>query len=439
MISDLGVSALEGEIRSYLDSSASPLHVFRIINLGPGHTWNFEVSMHYGADFRLSFVAPIEIDVATLLNGSYPEISSASAIQIDDDTITSGHSGLGILQVASSITIPKGAKVGINNILRPILHPEWQDAEQIQRFLQDATWLGSSLYSSHHATYTITVLGTQVLSFSPKVHKLVGELPDVRVAAGDHVLVVKPDRKKKGFSVRHPIFGGLELANVISSISSALRASGISGGTLEIPVTWPIRSGTCARVYFYERMDTLFAEMRVAINASHKIREAALATATMKMREEASRLNMRIAEISAADLIYVGETLIGTVPRSEQGAVAVWHKLEALGAVPFQKFVSMGWAGADGIDAIADFQESAAVPVSTNAPVEYEYEYGNFLKHRHPHEHVKLVACWSLGGNPEQLGLVSGGEPWLYRSVGPKHNFPVAVMQHMPTITVRKR
>jgi len=154
----------------------------------------------------------------------------------------------------------------------------------------------------------------------------------------------------------------------------------------------------------------------------------------MELEAAAARLNKRKYDVGCADRVLLGAKKIGTVPTSEAGTVALIHKIEALEGFPVEHFVSRGWAGVDGVDAIGDFQIDSMHAMEHQVAIEYEYHFSSFLKHEHPHEHVGLVVCWDV----DRTDLVKTDQPWLYYLDDGKHRIPVLAVKDFPKIHIKK-
>ena len=65
-----------------------------------------------------------------------------------------------------------------------------------------------------------------------------------------------------------------------------------------------------------------------------------------------------------------------------------------------------------GIDCIAKYKITQDEVIRT-LPVEFEYQYKNFILHGHPTNHCEIVICWDLGMSPDNQDLENTDFNWL--------------------------
>ncbi len=121
-------------------------------------------------------------------------------------------------------------------------------------------------------------------------------------------------------------------------------------------------------------------------------------------------------------------------PTNENQAVALFFKLEALGALPFYCTV-LEYTPKPGIDAIGHFRMSSDAITEQFAPIEFEYEFQSFVTHGHPQGSTKLVVCWAADRGPTEL-LSPSEQPWLMYHTAKGARIPVVVMRHLPNIEI---
>ena len=83
-------------------------------------------------------------------------------------------------------------------------------------------------------------------------------------------------------------------------------------------------------------------------------------------------------------------------PENENDVLCILWKLEALGALPFSKFQTLGHAGS-GPDLIIHFQEDAQSNPERYTSIEVENRFYNYKAHGHKPAQYPRVICWDIG------------------------------------------
>jgi hypothetical protein len=82
-------------------------------------------------------------------------------------------------------------------------------------------------------------------------------------------------------------------------------------------------------------------------------------------------------------------------PENESEVNALIWKLEALGALPFHKFQSLGYMGAiRGPDLLVNFQEDRDSEPLRSAAIEVENNFYSYTAHKHHPSQYPKVICW---------------------------------------------
>jgi len=122
-------------------------------------------------------------------------------------------------------------------------------------------------------------------------------------------------------------------------------------------------------------------------------------------------------------------------PRNEAEATAILWKLESLGALPFEKFQTVGYPGSSrNPDLFVNFQEEAGMePLSAAL-----FEAGNtFRSYKHsdelPAQQPKVI-CWDLGSRTKRLNETDKKYKFTVDADGPQ--VPVYVMKLMDGLSV---
>lgn len=92
--------------------------------------------------------------------------------------------------------------------------------------------------------------------------------------------------------------------------------------------------------------------------------------------------------------------ILAREPENENDVLCLLWKLEALGALPFKKFQTLGHAGY-GPDLIVHFQEDAYSNPDRYTSIEVENRFYNYKPHGHKPSQYPRVICWDLGSTPK--------------------------------------
>ena len=91
---------------------------------------------------------------------------------------------------------------------------------------------------------------------------------------------------------------------------------------------------------------------------------------------------------------------LARVPENENDTLAILWKLEALDALPFKTFETLGHAG-KGPDLIVHFQEDEQSSPDRYTTVEAESKFYNYKAHGHTPSLYPRVICWDIGPTPK--------------------------------------
>ncbi|MBA7611099.1 hypothetical protein ES703_18315 [subsurface metagenome] len=92
--------------------------------------------------------------------------------------------------------------------------------------------------------------------------------------------------------------------------------------------------------------------------------------------------------------------ILSREPENENDVLCILWKLEALGALPFRKFQTLGHAGS-GPDLIVHFQEDAQSNSDRYTSIEVENKFYNYKVHGHKPSQYPRVICWEIGKTPK--------------------------------------
>lgn len=92
--------------------------------------------------------------------------------------------------------------------------------------------------------------------------------------------------------------------------------------------------------------------------------------------------------------------LISREPENENDVLYILWKLEALNALPFKRFQTLGHAGT-GPDLIVHFQEDEQSNPDRYTSIEVENKFYNYTIHGHKPAQYPRVICWDIGETPK--------------------------------------
>jgi len=124
-------------------------------------------------------------------------------------------------------------------------------------------------------------------------------------------------------------------------------------------------------------------------------------------------------------------------PRNEQDVNALIWKLEALEALPFEKFKTLAYIGAaKGPDILAKFQEEKGSEPSPAAVVEIENNFYNYKYHGHTPSQYPKVICWDIPSSGRKAKLNKTGKRFKYTQTEADFQVHVFVLKLMDGIRV---
>ncbi len=158
-------------------------------------------------------------------------------------------------------------------------------------------------------------------------------------------------------------------------------------------------------------------------------------------RNKATAVRKRQSALSKPDQEYAcieidGEVkVIHRVPdNSEMHTLCVFWKLEALGKLPFENFITWEHTKKDGIDVIASFQIDDESSLENFVPVEFEATFENFINHGHNPKQTKCIVCWEISN---KAGLRKINDYLYYYDIDGR-SIPVYEIISFPDIRICK-
>ena len=101
-----------------------------------------------------------------------------------------------------------------------------------------------------------------------------------------------------------------------------------------------------------------------------------------------------------------GPIILIREPKYEEEVNALIWKLEALGALPFERFNTLAYVGASkGPDLLANFQEEKSSELQLATVIEIEHNFYNYKTHGHRPTQYPKVICWDAPQSGRKIKL----------------------------------
>lgn len=127
-------------------------------------------------------------------------------------------------------------------------------------------------------------------------------------------------------------------------------------------------------------------------------------------------------------------------PQSEMEVNALLWKLEALGALPFEKFKTLAYIGAaKGPDLLVNFQEDKSSAPYPATIVEVERNFYNYKVHGHTPPQYPKVVCWDVPASGRKAKIDSTKKPYKFVLQGEEYIVHIFALRHMDNIKVMTR
>ncbi|HWY11188.1 MAG TPA: hypothetical protein VN026_07685 [Bacteroidia bacterium] len=120
--------------------------------------------------------------------------------------------------------------------------------------------------------------------------------------------------------------------------------------------------------------------------------------------------------------------------RAEQDTLALFWKLEALGLLPFAKFITLEHTAHSGIDVIATYLIDEQSAIKQFESIEFEYAFSNFIKHGHNPKQTSMIICWVVD-KPRELQKVN---EYFYRYNVDELSIPVYEIKNFPGLIIKR-
>uniref|UniRef100_UPI003D8D0512 hypothetical protein n=1 Tax=Gordonia sp. B7-2 TaxID=3420932 RepID=UPI003D8D0512 len=423
------------DLQTYLRVHGVHLGVLRVINAAPGSKWRIDLSFIDDA-IEVAVYPPDGVKVGELIDGRFPELMWGDTLELEGENERVCIDPQNLSVILREHAESSGQRIIIGNYGRDrSLSPSFARRTEIIRYLERRTWLGGTRYRATSGRLKLRVL-TEKREFAPA--SLQDEVQVVReytqyLTVDNTKMSIHFTNERSAIDVRVDKIGQLVDQTVFSRLIDALRSRLTKYFTIELQTGWPFEIGPLGEIVQSSRIEDLldrYIEASLNDQALDRFRED---LNKVDLARQANLLNDRIDVAMRSSKIEIHGRDLGCIPVSEQGTVAIIHKLEGLGALPFCEFTTVGWAGHEGIDAIAHLQFNADSPRIMYAPVEYEYLFRNFIAHGHPIQHVRLIICWDDEGDER---LDPTGKSWLLEYSLNGYSVPVLVLRRIPNLLI---
>lgn len=440
-----------GDVASHLIGKGSPLGVARLISIiGLRSSWRFgfRVGSNDETILEAGPVGSASEDelVDRVLSGLVPELLNSHSVSATEGKTTRIFAPLeeNLFVGNREVGLPdpqvlthedrNEVKIGASAYYGYRVDPSLTDESLVGEYLRRNTWLGSLKYSGKRWTVTWKVLArVQVHSFDSLVGSSRGDIIEIPSALGTMRMVIA-NRTSDETVIRHSEYGEFGDLTHLEPIEEALRAHRLPGYVFELD-TDAFELVAPGHISLTRHIDEEVLDAAQRIRRSRTLGKVAKSLQSAKRERATWLLNARIREAQVARRVMYRGKEIGREPKSELGTVALFHKLEGMGGLPFASFNSIAWAAAEGIDMIADVQLREGEALRAARPVEFEYSFRSFIEHRHPHEHVELIICWFVDPSSRRR-LEVGEEAWLWWLAVVERKVPVVELRNLPHLEI---
>ncbi|MGO9691088.1 MAG: hypothetical protein ACLP2X_21500 [Syntrophobacteraceae bacterium] len=166
-----------------------------------------------------------------------------------------------------------------------------------------------------------------------------------------------------------------------------------------------------------------------------KVEKQGAVLAEEKRKIELPEQNWVILERSEGEPI-----LLIREPQNEMEVNALIWKLEALGALPFETFTTLGYIGAaKGPDLLVNFQEDRASEPFRATVIEVENNFYNYKTHGHTPSQYPKVICWEVPASGRKAKINKTQKPYKFTLSTDEYQVHIYAIKHMEGIKVLSR
>ena len=132
-----------------------------------------------------------------------------------------------------------------------------------------------------------------------------------------------------------------------------------------------------------------------------------------------------------------GPIILIREPKYEEEVNALIWKLEALGALPFEKFSTLAYIGASkGPDLLANFQEEKSSEPQLATVIEIEHNFYNYKTHGHTPTQYPKVICWDIPQSGRKIKLKSTTKKYKFTYSTDEYQVHIYVLKLMDNIRI---
>ena len=180
---------------------------------------------------------------------------------------------------------------------------------------------------------------------------------------------------------------------------------------------------------------TVYLEQFRPVKKVRKRKEAAEYLAEQKRSIESQDQNWVVLQREGKRPV-----LLMREPQNESEVNAIIWKLEALGALPFHEFQSLGYVGATkGPDLLVNFREDQASEPIRGAIIEIENNFYSYTSHGHYPSQYPKVICWDVPSSGRRVRLNRTSKKYKFTINLDEYQVHVFVLRLMEGIRVVSR
>lgn len=163
-----------------------------------------------------------------------------------------------------------------------------------------------------------------------------------------------------------------------------------------------------------------------------------------KFEKQSDVLSVEKSQINSNDQNWVvyedknkGSIVLIREPRYEAEVNALIWKLEALEALPFEKFRTLAYiGGSKGPDLLVNFQEEKGDEPQLAAVIEIENNFYNYKTHGHSPTQYPKVICWDIPSSGRKIKLKNTQKKYKFTYSTDEYQVHIFVLKNMDNIKV---
>jgi hypothetical protein len=141
-----------------------------------------------------------------------------------------------------------------------------------------------------------------------------------------------------------------------------------------------------------------------------------------------------LEEVGKQPMILIRE------PKNEEEVNALIWKLEALGALPFERFNTLAYIGASrGPDLLVNFQEEKGSEPQRAIVIEIENNFYNYKTHGHTPSQYPKVICWDMPSSGRKIKPNKTSKPYKFTFDTSDFQVHIFVLKLMNNIKIYSR